>query len=330
MCAKKIYGQSGLHYNGKLNPDNTNSWPSGWVSSWFKNGQRGSFTLGYYRWLLNWYRRLNVIDSINPKNNFDRYIYTNQLVKGENPPIPWEKPCWKEFIKMMTTTEYIKLMDNGNLDFSGNTGGGFKAILPQSWQAKAKDGPQKGMYWVNGYQLKKEIYEMKYFPFWQFVKTNKSVWNSRWWLFKRKMLSVYGVKASGDKKNMVWYGWDPWKAKRGVLQKGEGDCDSDRDCAGNLRCYHDRIAPGLKNTGAWRYGRDFCYDPNDSVLDGTDAIRFKNGSIFDTVVETTSNLSDANRSGKFYRSGNYKMLTKQAYMTENFPYWSFLRKAERG
>ena len=45
-------------------------------------------------------------------------MYNNQLVSGVYPEIPWEKPCWKDFVRMMTATEYIKLLDNGNLSFS--------------------------------------------------------------------------------------------------------------------------------------------------------------------------------------------------------------------
>ena len=205
-CSKRIYKQTGLDNAGKLNPDNTDTWPTGWVSSWFKSGQRGEWTLGTYKSMLNRYKHLNIMDSINPKKNFDRYILTNQLIKGENPPIPWEKPCWKEFIKIMTSTKDIKLVNNGNLDFSGS--GSFKSILPQSNDIKAKSGPKKGMNWVEGYQLKKTIYEMKYFPFWQFIKTNKRIWNSKWSIFKRKMLSVYGVESGSEKKKygLVWLG----------------------------------------------------------------------------------------------------------------------------
>ena len=113
-------------------------------------------------------------------------------------------------------------------------------------------------------------------------------------------------------------------------KKGEGDCDSDRDCARGLRCAHDRMRiPGVRNTGAIKWGRDFCYDPNDSTLDGTDALTFLNGSNYDRIVETKSNLNQANQAGVFYRAGNNRLLTKKAYLHENFPYWTFIRYANR-
>ena len=56
-------------------------------------------------------------------------ILNQEVCYGTKPNIPWGKPCWTDFVQMMTVTEYIKL-ENGALNFSGNTGGGFKAILP--------------------------------------------------------------------------------------------------------------------------------------------------------------------------------------------------------
>ena len=77
---------------------------------------------------------------------------------------------------------------------------------------------------------------------------------------------------------------------RGGLQKGEGDCDSDRDCVG-LKCAHDKTnIPGVRNTGAIKWGVIFV-TPKDSTLDGTDMLKFLNGSNFDRIIETESNLN---------------------------------------
>ena len=46
-------------------------------------------------------------------------------------------------------------------------------------------------------------------------------------------------------------------------------------------------------------------------------LKFLNGSNFDRIIETKSNLNEANRNGTFYKSGNDRVLTKNAYMHEN-------------
>ena len=54
------------------------------------------------------------------------------------------------------------------------------------------------------------------------------------------------------------------------MRKGEGDCDRNSDCAGNLRCYQRNGTtniPGVKfknYSENRRYrGWDVCYDPSD-------------------------------------------------------------------
>ena len=327
-CSKKIYRQAGMYQEGKLNPDNTNTWPDGIVPQGWKKGQE-SWSVSKFFKKLFYYKQQNIKDSVNPKKNFDRYMYNNMLVRGEYPEIPWEKPCWKDFILMMTATENIKTLDNGNLSFS--TAGRFKSLIPMEGSEQTKQGTRKGIHWVGNYELRKEIYDMKYFPFWNFVSLNKEIWNSQWNKFKTIMLKLRSVQGSGAKVNARWFGWNPSQARgRRGLQKGEGDCDSDRDCAPGLKCAHDKMKiPGVRNTGAIKWGRDFCYDPNDSVLDGTDSLTFKNGSNFDNILETKISLSQANKEGVFYKRANGRLLTKKAYMHPNFPYWTFIRRASR-
>ena len=327
-CSRKIYRQAGLNTQGKLNPANKNMVTDGYIKQQWKNGQNGVWSVSQYLRELIGYKRQNIHDSTQPKKNFDRYMNNNMLVKGNLPQIPWEKPCWKDFTTMMSTSDYSTIVSNGNLKFSG---GGFKSILPTRNSTQAKSGIKKGMHWVGNYELKKEIYELKYFPFWQFVKLNKKAWNSKWNKFKSIMMKSPAVKGNFNKVNAQWFGWNPVQARgRRGLQKGQGDCDNDRDCGPGLKCAHDKSQiSGIRNTGAIRGGRDFCYDPNDSVLGGTDGITFLNGSNFDTIVETKNSLNQANQLGNFYKSGNNRFLTKNAFMHENFPYWTFIRRAQK-
>ena len=224
---------------------------------------------------------------------------------------------------MMTVTEYIKL-ENGALNFSGNTGGGFKAILPitnvnQRWKT--------GMAWKPGFILTKEMYEMEYFPFWQFVKTNKEVWNSRWSDFKKACLGVPGTKLGGDPVNATWKGWNDSLRNE---PEGQGDCDRDSDCAGNLKCAQDPYSlPGINSNGLFGGGRDFCYDPTKYGLPGDgDYLLFVEGSPFIASMTSKSNLSSANSSGRFFKAGNNFIVTKQSYLNEDFPYWKLIRVAK--
>lgn len=52
------------------------------------------------------------------------------------------------------------------------------------------------------------------------------------------------------------------------LQKCDGDCDFDFECAGNLKCFHRvgfEAVPGCNGVGATT-GMDFCYDEEDRII----------------------------------------------------------------
>ena len=327
VCAQKLYTETGCSSKGEAHPDKVNSWPNGYVNRGWKTGQEGRWSNWTYKNVVNWIKRQAYYYQRNPKKNFDRAIYTNKLCFGKAPKIPWDKPCWKDFIIIMTATEYIKYK-NGELDFSGNAGGGFKSILPRS---NYKAGWKKGMAWKGNYILTKDVYEKPLFPFWNFIRINKSVWNSRWTTFKRKMLESPSVKGGSGRSPSRWFGWSHESAMRrkGGGVAGEGDCDRDSDCRPGLKCGQDKTSlPGVYNTGAMGRGRDFCYDPNS--MSGVDHLRFLSGSPFDRTLRASSSLSYANSKGMFYQKGRDRILTKNAYLHENFPYWQFLRIAERG
>ena len=146
----------------------------------------------------------------------------------------------------------------------------------------------------------------------------------RWSYFKRLMLAARGTKpGKTGKVNSKWYGWSP----RFTLKAGEGDCDGGRNpCAPGLKCGHNKTnLPGVRNTGVMGRGRDFCYDPNGGGLSGS--IMFVNGSSFDSIIGSSTSMSNARRQGLFYSSGGVRYLDKNIYLHENFPYWQFLRTA---
>ena len=322
-CSTKIFKEQGCDTSGKYYPENSQNWlfsSSDWKRGIIESSYWSNNTLASkVRQLRNTINR----NAITPKNNFDSYLESSEQCYGTKPSIPWNKPCWIDFVQMMTVTEYIKF-ENNALNFSGNSGGGFKSILPitnnnQTWK--------KGMAWKPGYILTKEMYEIEYFPFWNFVKTNKEVWNSRWSDFKKACLGVPGTKLGGDPVNASWKGWNDNLRNE---PEGQGDCDRDSDCAGNLKCAQDPYSlPGINSNGLFGGGRDFCYDPSKYGLPGNgDYLLFIEGSPFISSMPSKSNLSSANNSGRFFKAGNNFILTKQSYLNEDFPYWKLIRVAK--
>jgi len=100
------------------------------------------------------------------------------------------------------------------------------------------------------------------------------------------------------------YCYDPWKMP-GLQYHGEpsweckclaecwGDCDSDRDCYGGLKCYQrnhgDPIPPGCRYGNVDPGEGDFCYDPNNSP-DNREDILFSDiePSPFEIALEFSS------------------------------------------
>jgi len=122
----------------------------------------------------------------------------------------------------------------------------------------------------------------------------------------------------------------PYWSDRPIRKVGEGDCDRDSDCGPGLKCGHNSTRlPGVRNTGVMGGGRDFCYDPKSNDAVANNSLRIVKGSPFDTIIGTSNSLAGANNNGLFYKKGNDKYLTKEAFMHENFPYWHFLRTAEK-
>ena len=320
QCSTKIFKQQGCTENGKYYPDNKNNWLSS-DTQWEKGISDSSYWSN--NTLSNKVREIRDAfsrGSQNPKSNFSELIDKSEQCYGTKPDIPWTKPCWQDFIEMMTVTDYI-IIKEGALNFSGNSGGGFKSLLPitntnKTWKS--------GMAWKPGYNLTKEMYEKEYFPFWLFVKTNKEVWNGKWLEFKQGCLDVPGTKLGGDPTNASWKGWNVWGNN---APEGQGDCDSDRDCAGNLKCAQNPSnLPGVKSNGLLGGGRDFCYDYKKYGLPNSgDYLLFMEGSPFVNAIPSKSTIVSANNSGRYFKAGSNYILTKQSYLQEDFPYWKLIR-----
>lgn len=200
-CNKKIYNSIGCSLKGKLNPEKESTWPDGYVANWWKSVQK-FYSQWYYKSNLRKYKREADYYKRNPKANYDKAIETNMLCYGSVPDIPYEKPCWKDFTNMMTATEYIKMEPDGSLNFDSNSGGGFKRLLPLTNRASGWNKEQNISWSSNkksSYILTRETYVKKYFPFWNFVELNKSIWNTRWNHFKHLMLKARNISDKTSK-----------------------------------------------------------------------------------------------------------------------------------
>jgi len=62
--------------------------------------------------------------------------------------------------------------------------------------------------------------------------------------------------------DLDWVGSDP-----GILLGAcQGDCNTDSDCDGDIKCYHDQIPPGC--VGSMDAGQDYCGNPLFSTSSG--------------------------------------------------------------
>ena len=192
---------------------------------------------------------------------------------------------------------------------------------------------EKWLCLVGNYEITKAKYDVKYFPFWNFIRESRNYWNNNWEVFKSKLLAVPSVSTGNPSVNSKWGGWsNPQWLKR---PKGQGDCDDDDDCGPGLKCSQNpKKLAGVVDSGdiypnRWGAGRDFCYDPNDSAFGegGKDMLAFLDGSPFDNFIQTTSSSSTSKTKGYFLKVGSKRYLSKETFMNENFPYWLFLRTA---
>lgn len=319
-CAKKIYNQSGCTSKGKLNPKLTNEWPNSYVNSTWKQGQMGGWSVNTYKSkLMNYIRRVKRL-TWNPKSNFSELIDKNMGCYGKMPNIPWDKPCWKDFSQIVNALPNVNITNNGTTISFSNASSNIKSLLPLSSRGS---GWKKNITWSGNYILTKKIYNEKYFPFWNFVQVSKNYWKGNWGKFKTALLKDSSISISSKKVNSKWFGWTPSQARgRRGLKKGEGDCDSDRDCKPGLKCGHDSYSlPGINRAGLGG-SRDFCYNPMDKYLN--DALKIKSGSVMSTIIGQSSNKNIVKRDGLLLKRGNNLYLTKEAFISDSFPYWIFL------
>ena len=333
-CSQQLYNSTGCYKEGKLNPKNI-SGTSPYVTSTWIQGQKGGWSHQQYKNELLKLKRETRTGIINPDmSNFDDTVDSSLKCFGNKPNIPFDKPCWKDFSLIMKCVNGVKLIgtnsDNKSLSFDGASN--LQSLLAEG----DKNYWKNNFNWVNGgkfgrFLVTKELYEKKYFPFWNFINVSKDYWKNNWIGFGNRLIKSRHISRGIEKVNAKWFGWGHEKSmkKAGGVVKGEGDCDNDGDCKPGLKCGHDATSlPGINSNGVMHGGRDFCYDPFDAVLEKGDTLKFTQSSSMKSYIGISNNKEQAEREGKFFIKNNNLYLTKKAFETENFPYWSFLHAAD--
>ena len=85
--------------------------------------------------------------------------------------------------------------------------------------------------------------------------------------------------------------------------------------------------PGIDSNNVMHSGRDFCYDPLDEELEKGNMLKFTQSSSMKSYIGISNNKEQAEKEGNFFIKNNDLYLTKKAFESENFPYWSFLHAA---
>lgn len=330
-CSQKLYDSTGCSINGKLNPKNIKGVSSYVSDNWIRD-QKGGITQNQYKRKLYEIKSKSRSGLINPDmSTFDDTMDANIQCFGKNPNIPFEKPCFKEFILIMKCVKGVKKISGFDEDtdvLSFDDASELHSLLPEG----KKDYWKSNFTWVSDsskgrYLIDKKLYEKEYFPFWNFVTVSKSYWKNNWNEFVSRLVKSREITAGVQKVNAKWFDWTP--KNKYPLKKGEGDCDNDSHCAPGLKCAENPGSlPGINNNGQLYGGRDFCYDPMDAIMEGNKALKFTQKSQMISYVGIRNNKTAAEREGKFWNVNNNLYLTKTAYQNENFPYWSFLNAAE--
>jgi len=102
-----------------------------------------------------------------------------------------------------------------------------------------------------------------------------------------------GPTTTDGSTDVVLIDWSP----TALLNKCEGDCDSDTDCVSGLACFHDDVPPGC--TGTAVTNADYCYDPSaGATTDAPSAVPTEEPTMEPTTepvgIATTDDTTEVN------------------------------------
>ena len=108
-------------------------------------------------------------------------------------------------------------------------------------------------------------------------------------------------------------------ASGGTIEKCQSDCDSDNQCAGDLRCFQrEAYEPIPGCAGAGSEGWDYCYDPQDE-MDGSDGgtgirnLQDASNAVFDAAVSRIAGFYLAELAEQYDLAGEDCSAIKSAF-----------------
>ncbi len=202
-CLRKKYSESGCTEDGILNPKTltrpqaeyylNDNWMNNQTSLWSANEY--ATNIGKIFTKANQGKTFPKgpvgTGPIDSGRAFDDALKNNLLCYGNKLEIPFEKPCWKDFMSIMLSNPgIIYNIDNQTLSFKNATS--YKNLLITT------DNPNNKNTWGEDFQLDKETYKNEYFPFWNFTAVSRTYWSNNWSKFKSELLKNRFVRTASN------------------------------------------------------------------------------------------------------------------------------------
>ena len=279
--------------------------------------------------------------SFSNKKWVDKYL-SSKLITGESPdyPVDGDKLCWPEFARRMLIHPNVKLLNLKTLSFKDATE--FHPISNTIINDNYYNQNMRKMGLTifengNNYNVRQDTYDMETFPFWEFLKLSKLYWRNRWSIFKNILLDYEDVEETTyqnivrpNNENEAKEIAEAYGYRVGGLQPFAGNWATKglylvRAGRENGVCYFGRGGSTSNTRTNLSYPHTRVdWNNNQEVL------RFLPRSRFYNALPATKNIRETWNKANFFEYKNkdnqmVRVLFKNAYSSENFPYYNFLR-----
>lgn len=213
-CIDKMYNQSGCTKDGKIHPDNVKDWKGskggGIPDKWEENQNYGYTAYGYRGKLKeikrnadNYKRLMGSGSDKNALSDYaDKAIYYNELCYGETPNVPTIKsgikPCWKDFKALMVDAHPgVKMPNSDTLIFNKKDLGVENKYMNDNNIFRRTLGKLNfiGQDWGSQKKVTKTMYEKEHFPYWKFYTKSRKIYQKKpkWDNFRDRLKKFPGA-----------------------------------------------------------------------------------------------------------------------------------------
>jgi hypothetical protein len=117
-CLRKAYKSSGCTRPGKAHPDNMKQWTNASGTKGIKSQAVKDLRTKWDRkQVYKYYQDMKssaTKSSRKPRADFGMAIYANEMCHGNQPKVPFNKPCWKDFTSQILSHKNAELSDDKN------------------------------------------------------------------------------------------------------------------------------------------------------------------------------------------------------------------------